>query len=244
MITSYSRLKRLSGGDPAPEERRFDRGEPALPGGSGTGIFLHDVLENVDFATVRESSDFESWRARDDVRRIFRAAMRRNAVEPRHRSEAERLVYVALTTPVTLGDRRLDGGFASLETELREVEFVYPYPEPDGELRRGFVGGFVDFVFEHEELTYFCDWKSDFVVSWDDDVVADHVRRYYALQAKLYTLALVKMLEVENDERYRERFGGLIYCFLRGMPDAGTYFERPSWSTVSTWTEELAREEP
>ena len=126
---------------------------------------------------------------------------------------------------------------------MREVAFVYPYPETDGKLRRGYAKGFVDFVFEVAGMTYFCDWKSDVMPTWHEDAVNEHVRRNYTLQAKLYTLALLKMLGIADEKDYAARFGGLVYCFVRGMPAGGIYFEQPSWTTVSTWTNELVREE-
>ena len=250
VVTSYSRLKTLRGGYRAPLEEPADILEPlqhALPGGSASGIFLHDVLERVDFRALRLDPSFdpsfETWRARGDIKALFRWAMRRNGIESRYLAEAERIVHTALTSPVTLGPHHLGGGFASVETEMREVEFVYPYPEADGKLRRGFAKGFVDFVFEVAGMTYFCDWKSDVLPTWHEEALREHVRRNYTLQAKLYTLALIKMLGVANEKDYGARFGGLVYCFVRGMPAGGIYFEQPSWTTVSTWTNELVREE-
>ena len=243
VVTYYSRLKTLRGGYRAPLEEPADILEPFLPGGSATGIFLHDVLENVDFRVLRVDPSLETWRARGDIKGLFRRAMRRNGIEPRFLAEAERIVHTALTSPVTLGPHHLGGGFASLETEMREVEFVYPYPETDGKLRRGYAKGFVDFVFAVAGMTYFCDWKSDVLPLWHEDALNEHVRRNYTLQAKLYTLALIKMLGVANEKDYAARFGGLVYCFVRGMPAGGIYFDQPSWTTVSTWTDELAREE-
>ena len=243
VVTSYSRLKTLRGGYRAPLEEPADILEPLLPGGSATGIFLHDVLENVDFGVVRADPSLETWRERGDVKALFRRAMRRNGIEPRFLAEAERIVHTALTSPVTLGPHHLGGGFASVDTEMREVEFVYPYPEADGKLRRGYAKGFVDFVFEVAGLTYFCDWKRDLLPSWHEEALKEHVRRNYTLQAKLYTLALIKMLGVASEKDYLARFGGLVYCFVRGMPAGGIYFERPSWTTISTWTDELVREE-
>ena len=243
VVTSYSRLKTFQGGYRAPLEEPADILEPSLPGGSATGIFLHDVLENVDFRALRLDPSLETWRARGDIKALFRRAMRVNGIESRFLAEAERIVHTALTSPVTLGPHHLGGGFASLETEMREVEFVYPYPEADGKLRRGYAKGFVDFVFEVAGMTYFCDWKSDVLPTWHEDALREHVRRNYTLQAKLYTLALIKMLGVANEKDYSARFGGLVYCFVRGMPAGGIYCEQPSWTRVSTWTDELVREE-
>ena len=216
--------------------------EAGLPRGTATGVFLHEVIEHLDFETLTGDPDAETWCNRSEVSELFRRAMRKNGVDPRFRMEAEQLVYTAMTSPVSFGDYRLEQGFASVKDELREMEFVYPYPEADAELRRGFVKGYVDFVFDLDSRTFFCDFKSDVLPAFDAKTLASHVGRNYTLQAKLYTLALVKMLEVDAEENYEARFGGLLYCFLRGMPERGLYYERPSWSTLAAWRDELTRE--
>ena len=112
----------------------------------------------------------------------------------------------------------------------------------DEEIRRGFVKGYVDFVFHLDRPTLLCDFKSDPLPAFDAKTLASHVGRNYTLQAKLYTLALIKMLEVDAEGDEEARGGGLIYLFLRGMPERGLYYERPSWDTLSAWRDELVRE--
>ena len=41
------------------------------------------------------------------------------------------------------------------------MEFLFPFPAEAGGAERGFVKGFVDFIFEHEGRSYFGDWKTD-----------------------------------------------------------------------------------
>jgi hypothetical protein len=47
---------------------------------------------------------------------------------------------------------------------------------------------------------------------------------------------------VSDEKDYLSRFGGLVYCFLRGMPDGGIYHERPSWATLTGWNDDLVQE--
>jgi exodeoxyribonuclease V beta subunit len=135
------------------------------------------------------------------------------------------------------------------------MDFLYPIPEAihprlseipeDGRrfaIRRGFVIGFVDLVFEHQGLVYFGDWKSNCLAGFDAQHVTEEVERDYALQARLYTLALVKMLGVHDAQSYDARFGGLLFLFLRGLKrdgSEGVYFQRPGWRDVVGWEEEL-----
>jgi exodeoxyribonuclease V beta subunit len=145
------------------------------------------------------------------------------------RAEAERLVHRTFLSPVRLGERRLDSGLASLSVHAREVEF---FARAEGE--SGLVKGFVDLVFEYEGLVYFCDFKLEPLPEeafFRAAAAARHVARSYPLQAKLYRHAAVRMLRIETEEQYRSRFGGVVFCFPRAMPDHGIHFERPSWFT-------------
>ncbi len=104
----------------------------------------------------------------------------------------------------------------------------------------------MDLVFEHEGLTYFLDWKSDSLPRWDPALLSAHVERNYRLQAKLYGLALVRMLGARDCAGYQKSFGGFLYCFLRGMRAPGSgiegiHAERPDWKTITAWEEELLR---
>jgi exodeoxyribonuclease V beta subunit len=200
----------------APERARLDR-------------FLREALLSVPFSSFHESPALEAWSAREDVQSLFRRAVRRHGVDRRMRAEAERLVHRTLVSPVRLGERRLDAGLASLPVHAREVEF---FGRAEGD--SGLVRGFVDLIFEHEGLVYFCDFKLEALPEeafFRAAAAARHVARSYPLQAKLYRHAAVKMLRIETEEQYRSRFGGVVFCFPRAMPDHGIHFECPSWFT-------------
>ncbi len=273
IVASYTALK-AGAGYQAPEDALEDAadepasavsGPPAsdeLPGGRASGIFLHTVLEEVPLEALAAGAPFSRWRTDENVDRIFRQAMRLYGRDPRYLEHSQRLVHTALGASVRLPDGSRIEGLSRAAKSLREVEFLYPIPEKDHprlsskiagapglerfRIERGFVRGFVDFVFVHEGLTYFLDWKSDSLPRWDADYLAAHVARNYRLQAKLYGLALVKMLGVHDRGGYEKRFGGFLYCFLRGMraPGSGVegiHAERPDWTKVAEWEDELLR---
>jgi len=103
----------------------------------------------------------------------------------------------------------------------------------------GVVKGFIDYLFEHDGRVYVCDWKSDTLPSWEPAGVAARCDSDYAVQAQIYTVAASRMLGVRDADAFERRFGGVLYCFLRGMragdPDAGVYFRRPGWADVLGW---------
>jgi ATP-dependent exoDNAse (exonuclease V) beta subunit len=141
-------------------------------------------------------------------------------------------VWNAYTTPLSLPDGRTLPRLADAARVVREMDFVFPVPEA-----RTFVRGSIDLAFEHEGRTYFIDWKTDSLASYDPARLDAHVRDHYEDQVHLYTLAVVKLLGVKSAEDQEARFGGLLYSFLRGVGErgGGTWTARPSWKDVGAW---------
>jgi exodeoxyribonuclease V beta subunit len=245
-LTSYSRIKQSEGGYRPPTEIHDETNDAPpladddLPGGARAGVFVHDLLERVPLETLRATDGFEAWVARDDIRALLEATLRRHGRDPRQLLAAARLAHAALTTPLPVVGGVLPG-LAHAEREAREMEFLFPFPEAAGGADRGYVKGFVDLLFEHEGRVYFGDWKTDRLPSWDEAVVEAHVAKNYALQEQLYALALVRMLDIASEADYEARFGGTLYLFVRGLPGAGAVrSRRPTFAELSAWGVEIA----
>ena len=79
------------------------------------------------------------------------------------------------------------------------------------------------------------------LASYARETLERHVRDHYETQARLYTVAVVKLLGVATRAHHDARFGGVLYCFLRGL-DArgqGLWSSRPSWDDVERWERDL-----
>jgi exodeoxyribonuclease V beta subunit len=176
--------------------------------------------------------DFSAWRARPDVSALFDEAIGVHRVDPAQRAHAEQLVWAAYATPVALPDGASLAGLARAARVVREMEFVFPVPDA-----RVFVRGSLDLAFEHGDRTYFVDWKTDALASYEATALGAHVKTHYAEQVQLYALAVVKLLGVRTRADYEARFGGLLYCFLRGMElhGQGVWSTRPDWDDVLAW---------
>ncbi len=235
-ISSYSQIKASSGGYHAPDPAE-DRAatidvpipgmklESDLPPGASTGRFLHDALENVPLASFEHP--LESWAVRKDVRSVFDDAMKKHDVPLSLLPRAQELVYAGLGGTFNFADVELPRGIASTQNVVREMEFLYSLPG-----QRTFIKGYIDLVFQHRGKIYLLDWKSDLLPSYASDALEVHCAHNYALQAQLYTTALVKMLAIETHTDYDRIFGGTIYVFLRGLPKEGIRFARVPWSEV------------
>ena len=257
IVTSYTRMRairagsRSAFGDEVAARRAEKLGEEIgapdpdrLRSARASGVFVHEVLERVPIgsfsAATPDDGGLAAWRARPDVAPIFDEAMTIHRVDLRQRAHAEQLVWTAFHTPVTLPGAegaRLDG-FARASRVAREMEFVFPV-----EGTKIFVRGSLDLAFEHDGLTYFVDWKTDSLPAFGRGELATHVQAHYADQVSLYALATVRLLGVTSRQAYDARFGGLLYCFLRGFDasGAGLWTARPSWDQVVGWEQELRR---
>jgi exodeoxyribonuclease V beta subunit len=214
-----------------------------------SGIFLHEALERVPIGSFGGANGLDAWRERADVGSVFDEAMATHRIDRAQRKHAENLVWAAYTTPMALPRGRRIAGLAFADRLVREMEFVFPIPEGSHptlaepawhpvQVERGYVRGSLDLAFDEGGMTYFVDWKSDSLRSYAPEALARHVSDHYTEQAALYALCIVKLLGIHSAEDYERRFGGLLYCFLRGLDAAGNGV----WSAYPTWNDVLASE--
>jgi exodeoxyribonuclease V beta subunit len=224
VTSSYSRMKRSS----PEEESEPEEAEPAAaaagadagPGGRHVGIFLHEVLENIPLAAAVEAADPEAFAAEPRVASALRTAALRRDLDPDDPRWA-RMIFGALHHPIDFGGGLVVPGVARASRHLREVDFSLPLCDADGH-ERAILRGAIDLVFEHEGRIFWLDWKSDRLPDYQPATLAAHVAREYAIQSDVYSLALARMLALHRAGR--ERFGGLVYLFLRGV---AAHTERP-----------------
>ncbi len=237
------------------------RAAAPLPGGAATGIFLHEALERVDLhylAGVSDPAEVLTPEPRGaELRALLGGCAARNGVSAGHVDAAAQVLFHAVRTPLPTRD----GGalpLVSATRVVREMSFQFPIPEvhhpslvspsrrqtPEGaapfRVERGIVRGVVDVVFEHDSAIYFLDWKSD-RVEGDPTQLRAHVATHYDLQIKLYTLGVLRLLDVWDEAAYERVFGGHLYAFLRPMAlgQPGVVFERPTFADVQRWEREL-----
>jgi exodeoxyribonuclease V beta subunit len=108
---------------------------------------------------------------------------------------------------------------------------------------QGFVRGFIDLVFFHQERWYLVDYKSNQLGSTADHygtsaLVKTMEEHHYFLQYHFYLLALDRYLKQRQpDYAYERDFGGVYYLFLRGMaPElpagTGIFYDRPPAAAI------------
>jgi exodeoxyribonuclease V beta subunit len=224
----------------------------AFPAGTRSGLCLHEVFETLDF-TKPETAES-----------VCRDALRAYSLDPSQWCAAvsgcvQRVLATELAHGVTLGQvQRAD--------RLVELEFHLPadrldaeslgrlLEETDGEPprfspRRGWLRGFIDLVFRHEDRYYIVDWKSNRLGSSSSAYTLGNVQmammtHHYPLQARIYLAALHRYLgkRLLNYE-YERHFGGVFYLFVRGVdparPELGVWRYRPAEKAVRAFDDWL-----
>ncbi|HOL18406.1 MAG TPA: PD-(D/E)XK nuclease family protein, partial [Bacillota bacterium] len=245
-------------------------GLPELPGGPAAGTFLHALLEGTDPAEIAALS-YNEWSAQPPVQKRAAAVARRHGFAAEYLEQAMQIVYRAWRTPLAASSLEknatlvMPGGIASGTRQRAEMPFVFPIPEKSHPLIgggaaaprnsfavwpyravRGYLQGMIDLVFEHEGRVYVLDWKSDRLPAYDRDSLNAHVEANYKLQARIYVLAVLRLLAIRSAEEYDSRFGGVLYLFIRGLSPGkeggegeGIWFSRPPWARVGAWEQEL-----
>ncbi len=234
-----------------------------FPRGAKAGNFFHDILEHLDFRAAPEARQelvdtklaaygysLEEWSA--PVGEVLAGILRTplsadapglclgNVSNDRRRNELEFIL------PTAGGEQ--DDAIALTRERLAAMfrghgEGLPPgYPERIDRLGftplRGFLKGFIDLVFVHDDRWYLVDYKTNHLGE-DLGAYAPHSlaeamgEDHYVLQYHLYAVALVRHLRrTLPGFDYERDFGGVMYLFLRGMtPQSGAtrgvYFDRP-----------------
>jgi exodeoxyribonuclease V beta subunit len=263
-VTSYTRMKahRVVTSDEAWKDelvrepsRPPDEDDP-LPSGAAFGVFVHEVLERIDFARVLEVEE-TALLEEGATRAIFEESAERSAIDVRVIPRAAALVWRTLRTPIRCGGLDLPRGLAAVGRRAAELTFLHPIPERTDpalgawlasvseqqrfRVERGFVRGVIDLVFEHGGKTWVLDWKTDRLAAYDAPAIAAHAEAHYEIQARLYALGAARMLKIASEADHDARFGGIVYCFLRGIrarsrgPTEGVHARRPDFATLGAW---------
>lgn len=227
----------------------------AFPRGAGPGSFLHTILEDLDF------------RANDPagLAVFLEERLVAGGYDPAWVAALSGMIGDLLNTPLDPDDPELILARVAKHARLNELEFYFPLADfnPSGldelladwslsgwpqDKIRGFMKGYIDLVFCHNDKFYIVDWKSNFLGTDLDQYTPDNLREvmardHYCLQYLVYTVALHRYLTVRlPGYSYEKNFGGVFYIFLRGLGskqgmDTGVFRDKPSLSLVRKLSE-------
>ncbi|MBC9931480.1 exodeoxyribonuclease V subunit beta [Chitinophaga qingshengii] len=223
--------------------------------GAKTGNLLHFIFENVNFS---DNSQWEYW-IKEAIARFVPGQ------EEIYLPMLQQLLQHVMHTQIKVGKTSFQLASVGKHKRLAELEFDFPVPLfranmlntlSDNELTvsvkrfsedrnqelEGIMNGKIDLFFEHNHRYYILDWKSNYLGGSTADytpaaLAAAMNENNYHLQYLIYTVAVKKYLESRLPEfDYHKHFGGVVYCFVRGIRnngDYGIFTARPDIDTIT-----------
>jgi len=193
-----------------------------FPRGTRAGSCLHALFERIDF------------QQHASVAPVAAAVLEEFGYAPEWRASLERLARDVLLTPLNAAGLKL----ADLPHEARLVELEFTFPMGGQAERAGYMKGFIDLVFRHDERWYIVDWKSNWLEDYGPSALEAAMQAHrYDLQARIYAAALQRALSLrEPQHSWETSFGGVFYLFLRGMRPgsaSGIHFSRPALDDIA-----------
>jgi len=235
-----------------------------FPAGSRTGLFLHALLETIDFQAGVPTA----------VASFCQLEAVRYGLDPEQAPLVCRWIDDVLHTELSM-EPASSFSLASIATSRRlselsfdfSVEKLHVYSlnrlldEAAGDVSlqpltaedcRGLINGIIDLVFEQDGRFYLADYKSNHLGysldAYSPEAITKTIHeRRYDLQYLLYTLALHRYLKLRlPDYDYDRHFGGVYYLFLRGMRPAtgssrGVFFVKLERALIEQLDTEIFR---
>ncbi len=233
------------------------RGRPAdapgfrgFPAGASAGVALHALLEQVDFQHLDDHA------LRELVQRTLssHALLTPAALTARRLADTSAMVRRLASSEIpgarfALREVPRDAGMREWRFDLsvrhfstgRFADALERHGSPHARayapfLRKldernvtGYLSGYVDLAFEHDDRWWVLDWKSNWLGAADAQYTPEALEaamweEHYTLQYHLYIVALHRHLRARLEGYDPARhWGGVAYVFLRGVADTGAH---------------------
>lgn len=207
-----------------------------LPAGVDSGLLLHDLLERVDLDHLRSVGDAAEWMKQPRTAALIADCARDRGIAARFHRHAAELVFATLTQPLGFSNGDALPPLTHARLLAREVEFVYPTepvaPADIGTIS-GLVKGYIDALAVWDDDLWIVDYKSDILVGDPLRIAADHVQQHYAVQQRLYALAVDRM-------RGGRTLAGMVFPFVRYGVAVAVRFEPDQLAAWAAWLADLA----
>lgn len=239
-----------------------------FPKGAKAGNFFHSILEDIDYD--KPNSDI--------LKPILNQKLSEYGFTTDWSKTILECIQNILSVSLKTTNDSFSLSTIQKQQTTRELEFYYPlkaitpeklnslfshknFRSPDSSFPltidkldfhpvQGYMHGFIDLFFEHNNRYYIIDWKSNHL----GNTVANYSHTFlnqamithaYNLQYLIYSLAIDRFLHSRiNNYSYEKHFGGVFYLFLRGVSKnhnapEGIFFDKPNKQIIESLSHEL-----
>lgn len=249
-ITSYSDI--IHGIDYYDEIEDFeDTGDsfemPAMsiPKGVNTGLFYHNLLENMNFSSTIDEDNITETMSRYQIDTNFRDIISENLKTVFEKNLKEGIVLKNLNPDKILKELEFMFSYKKLKTFMENLKNIYIANNKQAfsklidkihfkdNFENSYLKGYIDLFFYHNNKYYILDWKTNYLGNSIKDYSEETLKKticssFYFLQYTIYTFGAVRFLKSRIKDFSPEQFGGIFYIFLRGInkrDNAGIYFD-------------------
>jgi exodeoxyribonuclease V beta subunit len=233
----------------------------SFPRGTRAGIFFHDIFEHLDFRSTDPRYQ----------KKLVTDKLEEYRFDPKWNTTVCKMLKNVLGVSLHGFEEDILLSSISDQSRINEMEFYFPlksvtpqtlkrifsdhggisisedFPERLEKLAistsAGYMKGYVDMIFHHNNRFFLVDWKSNYLGPCIEDYRQGTLNSsmqagFYILQYHLYVLALHQYLRLRvPGYRYESHFGGVFYVFIRGVDlqrgsSYGIYSDLPSWDLI------------
>ncbi len=213
-----------------------------FPKGAHTGLFFHELLENLDYPKAKLDLDYLK-------KEIERYLKKYNFNIEIWKNLLYEFIRELLDYPL-IAQEDFSLNLLSKENKITELRFYYnlnksslqfeslPVKKQDetvtlnnkfknyfqeGSNKKYIMNGAIDLIFEFKNRFYILDWKSNFLGEEVDDYSPEKLKeniseQAYDLQFYIYLDALDRYLQLRlSNYDFEKHIGGIIYVYLRGI---------------------------
>jgi exodeoxyribonuclease V beta subunit len=173
---------------------------------------------------VTDKQPIDSWLKKPTVASLFE-----NETPSDSRKNIATLTHKILTCKLKLPTGKTIT-ISKIRQMIRNLDFTTIYPGHNDLLI-----GSIDMVFQWNRKIYILDWKIDQLESYCNASLQTIIKREYLMQARIYIMATCRFLDITSEKLFQEKFGGLIYAFIGGLPNEGMWTLKPSWNEMQDW---------
>lgn len=217
-----------------------------FPKGPGPGSALHDILEQISFRGVLAGEA----QAMEELEQVITHTLHKYALDESWHALLCSWMAAIMRCPILesglyLGQLQSDDCLVEMEFHLALNEldaqhfnatmislFGYDFGL-DFEHVKGVLKGFIDLIFCYQGRYYVLDYKSNYLGEsaddYNDEALTHAMNAHsYHVQGAIYMVALHRLLAARlPDYDPAKHLGGMVYTFLRAMPEGHGVYYRP-----------------
>lgn len=216
-----------------------ESGSPVLPRGAVTGELVHKIIQEIPLQLLIGEKGVKNPHELNPHLRPFLVG----SLLEQHAEAITEMVFNAFKIRLKAGERSFSLDQLDPSKIIREMEFLFQsHQESYCEgitMGEELMTGSIDFVFQHEGLIYFVDWKTHWIGSETECYHQENLKKVmeadsYFLQSEIYAGAVKKYFKIFDDRPFEDYFGGAFYIFLRGInplkdSQEGVFYIPPSY---------------